>query len=101
MTAEQYRKVLVEEIKAGARMMYDMAEDIAGKTERITDLSVTISFDQAGPSIPELTITRSHLPTMEQINYLNDAITKVKLETMTDKLNSIILKGSTSDEHNK
>lgn len=101
MTNEQYRKILVEEIKAGARMMYDMAEDIAGKTECITDLSVTISFDQTGPSIPELTITRSHLPTMEQINYLNDVINKVKRETMTDKLNSIILKGSTSDEHNK
>ena len=101
MTDEQYRKILVEKIKVGAQMMYDMAEDIAGKTEHITDLSVTISFDQTGPSIPELTITRSHLPTMKQINYLNDVTDKVKLEIMKDKLNSINLKGSTSDEHNK
>ena len=101
MTAEQYRKILVEKIKVGAQMMYDMAEDIAGKTDHISDLSVMISFDQTGPSIPELTITRSHLPTMEQINYLNDVTDKVKLEIMKDKLKFINSKGSTSDEYNK
>lgn len=101
MTGEQYRKILVEKIKVGAQMMYDMAEDIAGKTDHMSDLSVTISFDQSGPSIPELTITRSHLPTMEQIRYLNEVTNKAKLEIMKDKLNSINLKGSTSDEHNK
>lgn len=101
MTDEQYRKILVEKIRVGAQMMYDMAEDIAGKTEHMSDLSVMISFDQTGPSIPELTITRSHLPTMEQIRYLNEVTDKAKLEIMKEKLKSINLKGSTSDEHDK
>lgn len=101
MTSEQYRKMLVERIKVGAQMMYDMAEDIAGKSDHISDLSVMISFDQSGPSIPELTITRSHLPTMEQIRYLNKVTDKVKLDIMKEKLKSINLKGSTSDEHDK
>lgn len=101
MTNEQYRKMLVERIKIGAQMMYDMAEDIAGKTEHMTDLSVTVSFDQSGPSVPELTITRSHLPTMEQIRYLNEVTDKVKLEIMKEKLKSINLKGSTSDENDR
>lgn len=93
MTAEQYRKILVEEIKVGAQMMYDMAEDIAGKSDHISDLTVMISFDQSGPSIPELTITRSHLPTMEQMEYLSKVTDKVKLESMKEKLKSINLKG--------
>ena len=70
MTSEQYRIFLVENIKVGAQMMYDMADDIAGKTDRISGLSVTITFDQEMKSLPELTITRSHLPSKEQIDYL-------------------------------
>ena len=70
MTSEQYRTFLVENIKVGAQMMYDMADDIAGKTDRISGLSVTITFDQEMKSLPELTITRSHLPSKEQIDYL-------------------------------
>lgn len=101
MTSEQYRKILVEKIKVGAQMMYDMAEDIAGKTDHISDLSVTISFDQSGSSIPELTITRSHLPTMEQIEHLNEVTYEAKLEITKEKLKSINLKEWTSDENNK
>lgn len=102
MTSEQYRKILVEKIKVGAQMMYDMAEDIAGKTDHISDLSVTISFDQSGSSIdPKLTITRSHLPTMEQIEHLNTVTCEAKLEIMKEKLKSINLKEWTSDENNK
>ena len=70
MTSEQYRTFLVENIKVGAQMLYDMADDIAGKTDRISGLSVTITFDQEMKSLPELTITRSHLPSKEQIDYL-------------------------------
>ena len=101
MTSEQYRKILVEKIKVGAQMMYDMAEDIAGKTDHISDLSVTISFDQSGSSIPELTITRSHLPTMEQIEHLNEVTYEAKLEITKKKLKSINLKEWTSDENNR
>ena len=71
MTSEQYRTFLVENIKIGAQMLYDMADDIAGKTDRISELSVTITFDQEMKSLPELTITRSHLPSKEQIDYLD------------------------------
>lgn len=71
MTSEQYRTFLVENIKVGAQMLYDMADDIAGKTDHISELSVTITFDQEMKSLPELTITRSHLPSTEQIDYLD------------------------------
>ena len=71
MTSEQYRTFLVENIKVGAQMLYDMADDIAGKTDRISELSVTITFDQEMKSLPELTIARSHLPSKEQIDYLD------------------------------
>ena len=71
MTSEQYKTFLVENIKVGAQMLYDMADDIAGKTDRISGLSVTITFDQEMESLPELTITRSHLPSKEQIDYLD------------------------------
>lgn len=70
MTSEQYRTFLVENIKVGAQMLYDMADDIAGKSDHISELSVTITFDQEMKSLPELTITRSHLPSKEQIDYL-------------------------------
>ena len=71
MTSEQYRTFLVENIKVGAQMLYDMADDIAGKSDHISELSVTITFDQEMKSLPELTITRSHLPSKEQIDYLD------------------------------
>lgn len=60
MNGEQYREYLTENIKMIAKMMYDMAEDIAGKTDGISNLNISISFEPV--SLPELTITRSHLP---------------------------------------
>ena len=72
MTSKQYRTYLTESIKIGARMMYDMAEDIAGKSDFISNLTVTINFDPEMGSIPELTIERSHLPNQEQLNRLLD-----------------------------
>lgn len=67
---EKYRMLLVESIKVGAQMLYEMAYDIAGKTDHISDLSVTITFDRDMNSLPELIVTRSHLPNKEQIEYL-------------------------------
>ena len=78
MTGEQYRDYLTESIKIGAQMMNDMAEDIAGKSDRISSLTVTIDFDPEMRSIPELTVTRSHLPTQDQINKLLDIQQKAK-----------------------
>lgn len=78
MASEQYRKYLAESIKIGAQMMHDMAEDIAGKSDRVSRLTVTIDFDPEMMSIPELTIKRSHLPTEEQLNRLLDIRQKSK-----------------------
>ena len=85
MTSEQYRTYLIESIKIGAQMMHDMAEDIAGKSDFISNLTVTISFDPEACSVPKLTIERSHLPNHDQINYLLDIRQKAKSETKNDK----------------
>lgn len=77
MTSEQYRDYLIESIKIGARMMYDMAEDIAGKTDAISNLKVTINFDPEACSVPELTIERSHFPNLDQIDQLIDIRQKI------------------------
>ena len=72
MNSNQYRTYLIESIKIGAQMMYDMAEDIAGKSDCISNLTVTINFDQEACSVPELTIERSHLPKKDQVDRLLD-----------------------------
>lgn len=72
MTSEQYRSYLTESIKIGAQMMHNMAEDIAGRSDSITNLAVTISFDPEMRSIPKLTIERSHYPNQDQMSQLLD-----------------------------
>lgn len=72
MTSEQYRAYLIESIKIGAQMMHDMAEDIAGTSDIISNLTVTINFDPNMRSIPELTIERSHYPNQDQLDRLFD-----------------------------
>ena len=72
MTSKQYRAYLTESIKIGAQMMYDMAEDIVGKSDCISNLTVKINFDPEVCSVPELTIERSHLPKKDQVNRLLD-----------------------------
>lgn len=71
MTSEQYRAYLIESIKIGAQMMHDMAEDIAGTSDIISNLTVTINFDPSMRSIPELTIERSHYPNQDQLDRLS------------------------------
>lgn len=82
---EKYRMLLVESIKVGAQMLYEMAYDIAGKADHISDLSVTITFCPEMGSLPELTITRSHLPNTEQIEYLTNFASKAKTESVKEK----------------
>lgn len=41
---KDFKNGLIEAIKVGGQMMIDNAEDIAGKTDYISDLSVTIDF---------------------------------------------------------
>ena len=40
MKSEDYRSYLVECVKAAGQMIIDMADDIVGKTDLITDLTV-------------------------------------------------------------
>lgn len=82
MTSEQYRTYLIESIKIGAQMMHDMAEDIAGKSDFISNLTVTIDFDQGIGYVPELTIERSHFPNRDQIDQLLDIRQKAKYESL-------------------
>lgn len=89
MTSEQYRAYLTESIKIAAQMMHDLAEDIAGRSDFISNLTVTIDFDTEMGSVPELTITRSHLPNQDQMNHLLDIRKKAKYESLDgDRTNS-------------
>ena len=71
LTGEQYRKFLIEAIKAAGQMMIDTAEDAVGNTDLMTDFSIKFEFSQENNgSIPVMTITRSHLPSIEVIDGL-------------------------------
>lgn len=80
MTSEQYRAYLIESIKIGAQMIHDMAEDIAGTSDIISNLTVTINFDPSMRSIPELTIERSHYPNQDQLDRLSNMRKSIKGE---------------------
>ena len=81
MKSEDYRSYLVECVKTAGQMIIDMAEDIVGETDSITNLALEISFDQGNRSIPEITITRMHLPDNETLDHLLDIrIEKLKKE---------------------
>ena len=78
LTGEQYRKFLVEAVKAAGQIMIDNAEDAVGNTDLMTDFSIKFDFSQENNrSIPVMTITRSHLPSIEVIDGLLD--TRYKL----------------------
>lgn len=78
LTGEQYRKFLIEAVKAAGRMMIDNAEDVVGRLDLMTDFSINFEFSQEDRGgIPEMTIIRSHLPSIEVIDGLLD--TRYKL----------------------
>lgn len=73
MESKDYRAYLVECVKATGQMIIDMAEDIVGETDMMSNLSISAEFDQEfNRSIPELTITRSHMPDRETLERLLD-----------------------------
>ena len=77
-TGEQYRKFLVEAVKAAGQMMIDNAEDAVGNIDLMTDFCIKFEFSQENNgSIPVMTITRSHLPSIEVMDGLLD--TRYKL----------------------
>ena len=78
MKSEDYRSYLVECVKAAGHMIIDMADDIVGETDAITNLALEVSFDNENRSIPEITITRMHLPDHETLDHLLD----IRVETL-------------------
>ena len=80
-TGKDYRSYLVECVKTAGNMIIDMADDIVGDTDAISNLAIEVSFDQENRSIPEITITRMHLPNNETLDHLLDIrIEKLKKE---------------------
>lgn len=77
--SENYRSYLVECVKTAGNMIIDMAEDIVGETFPISNLALEISFDHENLSIPEITITKMHLPDNETLDRLLDIrVEKIK-----------------------
>ena len=86
MKSEDYRSYLVECVKAAGHMIIDMADDIVGETDAMTNLALEVSFDQENRSIPEITITRTYLPDHETLEHLLDIrIEKLKKENNYDQ----------------
>ena len=78
LTGEQYRKFLIEAVKAAGQMMINNAEDVVGHIDLMTDFSINFEFSQEDRGgIPEMTIIKSHLPSIEVIDGLLD--TRYKL----------------------
>ena len=78
LTGENYRKFLIEAVKAAGQMMIDNAEDIVGRIDLMTDFSINFEFSQEDRGgIPKMTIIKSHLPSIEVIDELLD--TRYKL----------------------
>ena len=67
-----YKAALVESIKVAGQMIIDMAEDIAGQSDHISGLNVSADLDPELRNIPEITITRSHLPDREKLEHIFD-----------------------------
>lgn len=88
MESKDYRSYLVECVKTSGRMIIDMAEDIVGNFDAITDLAIEVHFDQQEClSVPEVTITRMHLPDRETIDHLLD----IRVEKLKKNKNVIKL----------
>ena len=66
VSSENYRKYLVEAVKAAGHMLLDSAEDVVGNTDNICDFQITFDFNQElCDSIPKMTVMRSHMPSCE------------------------------------
>ena len=69
--SENYRKYLVEAVKAAGHMLLDSAEDVVGNTDNICNFQITFDFNQElCDSIPKMTVTRSHMPSYEAMENL-------------------------------
>ena len=86
MNSKNYRSYLVECVKTAGNMIIDMADDIVGETDKITNLALEVRFDKEMRNIPEITITRMHLPDNETLDHLLDIrIEKLEKENNHDQ----------------
>lgn len=72
MKTKNFKEGLIESIKIGGQMIIDNAEDIAGKTEYMSKLEISLDFDPEFNLIPEMTIIRSHYPSEEKVTHILD-----------------------------
>lgn len=85
MNSKNYRSYLVECVKTAGNMIIDMADDIVGETDAITNLVLEVRFDNEMRNIPEITITRMHIPDNETLDHLLDIrIEKLEKESKDD-----------------
>lgn len=77
---KNYKAALVESIKVAGQMIINMAEDIAGQSDYISGLNISADFDPDLRNIPEITITRSHLPDREKLEQILDCYDGKKSE---------------------
>ena len=85
MESKDHRSYLVECVKTAGNMIIDMADDIVGETDAMTNLALEVSFDQENRSIPEITITKMYLPDHETLDHLLDIrVEKLKKENNHD-----------------
>ena len=75
---------MVECVKTAGNMIIDMADDIVGETDAITNLALEVRFDNEMRNIPEITITRMHLPDNETMDDLLD----IRIEKLEKESNS-------------
>lgn len=64
MNSEDFRKMLVEMVKASGQEVIDRAEDLVGNGDLITDFNIWIRFPTDGRMLsgcPEIEVTRSHI----------------------------------------
>ena len=69
---DNFKAGLIEAIKTAGHMIVNMADDIAGTSNYISGLTVSANFNPEFRSIPEITITRSHLPDQEKMERILD-----------------------------
>ena len=63
MTSEEFRKLLVEMVKAAGQDVIDRAEDLVGNGDLISDFDILLRFPTDGRMLsgcPTIEVTRSH-----------------------------------------
>lgn len=67
-----YKEYLIESIKTAGEMITEQAENIVGECDGISGLRIHIDLGNGYDTIPEITIERSHVPSIPQMEKLFD-----------------------------